>query len=56
MTLILLDFEDTNNLLDTHLNITSIPSLGLIISPTNICQKKFLDLILEDEAEIYMIL
>ena len=50
--IVFLDFKDTNTLLNTHLNVPSIPSLGLIISPNNNSQKIFLDSILEEESEI----
>ena len=52
MNLVFLDFGDTDTLLDTHLNIPSIPTLVLIISPNDSSQKIFLDSILEDEANI----
>ena len=52
ITLVYLDFEDTDNLLDSHLNVPSVPSLGMIISPNNGSRKMFLDSILEDEADI----
>ncbi|KNZ59332.1 hypothetical protein VP01_1756g4 [Puccinia sorghi] len=53
VTLVFLDYEVTNtSLLDTHLNVPSIPSLGLIVSPKNSSQKLFLDSILENAAEI----
>ncbi|KNZ44523.1 hypothetical protein VP01_907g6 [Puccinia sorghi] len=55
MTLILLNYEDTNILLETHLNVPSVPSLGLIVSPYNSSQMFFQNSILEDEAEtIYL--
>ena len=52
MILVLLQLEETDHLLDSALNIPSIPMLGLIILPDDTSKQSIIDLELEDLARV----